>query len=468
MTLDFPNTPVVGQVHTEASISWVWDGEKWETGPTGTIGGYLPLSGGTLTGAVSAPQYYLDGVLFASSDANYHYVYDKGGATAALVLGGTGTGNQNFYRGDTQTFQSNNAGATFGVFDATGLTVPVTINTNQYKLAGVSLATRGSNTHTIYDFDGQPALILYGTAGSQTSYYRADYHVFQTNDGSPIITLAPGGLTLTGAISATSLTVSGTITGGALVSNGGLSIAGNANVAGTVQAQQLTSNGNINAAGNVNAINLNASSTVNANTVAATGTVSGSLVTANSISSNNTVNAAQFNLRGAPFAVMDPGATQTVIYDPTGAANIIMYASGTNYYQNDIHQFQSRGATTTYAIFNPGGSYNQTGGWGVISDDTVKQNVAPYTAGLAQVKQLNPVSFEYTPAALLRAAGGTNYGLMASEVLPVVPEMVSEAELEIEGVPSPVQALLPTHLVYLLINAVKELSARVEQLEAAR
>jgi hypothetical protein len=146
-----------------------------------------------------------------------------------------------------------------------------------------------------------------------------------------------------------------------------------------------------------------------------------------------------------------------------------MYATGTNYYQNDTHTFTSRnhgGGETTYAIFSAGGSFNQTGGWGVISDDTVKTNVAPYLAGLAQVKQLNPVSFEYTPAALMRAAGETNYGLMASEVQPVVPEMVSEAELEIDGVPSPVQTLLPTHLVYLLINAVKELSARVEQLEA--
>jgi hypothetical protein len=245
-----------------------------------------------------------------------------------------------------------------------------------------------------------------------------------------------------------------------------MSAGGNINAVGTVQAQQLTSNGNINAAGNVSAVNLNASSTVNANTVAATGTVSGNLVTGNSISSNTTVNGTQYNLRGAPFGVMDPAATQTVVYDPSGNANITMYASGTNYYDNNSHNIRSRFGSTTYAIFNAGGSYNQTGGWGVISDDTVKTNVAPYTAGLAQVKQLNPVSFEYTPAALMRAAGETNYGLMASEVGPVVPEMVSEAELEIDGVPSPVQTLLPTHLIYLLVNAVKELSARVEQLEA--
>lgn len=464
--LDFPNSPNIGQVFTQADISWVWDGTKWETGPAGAQSGYLPLSGGSLTGALSAPQYYLDHVLFASSDANYHYVCDKGGADAALVLGLT----TSYYRADTQTFQSNNAGLTYAVLDASGLTVSVAVSTSQYRLGATPFAEKSGNANVIYDTGGEIALALYGPAGGNINYYIADQHIFETNAGVPIITLAPGGLTLSGAISATSLTVSGTVTASTLVSNGDLSVAGNASVAGTVQAQQLTSNGNINAAGSVSAINLNAASTVNANTVAATGTVSGNNVAAVNTVSGAVMTSGQYNLRGAPFAVMDPGATTTVIYDP-GAPNITMYPTGTNYYQNDTHTFTSRnhgGGETTYAVFNAGGSFNQTGGWGVISDDTVKQNVAPYTAGLAQVKQLNPVSFEYTPPTLVRAAGETNYGLMASEVLPVVPEMVRETELEIDGVPSPVQTLLPTHLVYLLVNAVKELSARVEQLEAAR
>jgi hypothetical protein len=52
-------------------------------------------------------------------------------------------------------------------------------------------------------------------------------------------------------------------------------------------------------------------------------------------------------------------------------------------------------------------------------------------------------------------------------VAPVVPEMVGQAELDVEGVPSSTQTLMPGHATWLLINAVKELAARVEVLEGA-
>jgi cytoskeletal protein CcmA (bactofilin family) len=476
--LDFPASPAFGQVHAIADITWVWDGEKWVSGHAGgTLSAYLPLSGGVLTGPLSAPEYRLTngGAKFALATNYYHAICDFDGG-GAIFLGGGHTGQSSIYRAATHYIQSKDATATFATFDVAGLTVfaPMVSVTEQYKLAGVRFATRGIDgepAHVVYDWDGGISFLLYGSGRGFINYYRAEQHVFTNKAGDRVFTTlnSSGNLILGGAITATSITASGTITGALLASTGGVSAAGNINAAGTVQAQQLTSNGNINAAGNVVTVNLNASSTVNANTVAATGTVSGNLLTGNSVSSNTTVNGAQYNLRGAPFATLDAGALVTQLSDPQ-YINISMYTSGTNYYDNSQHVFRSRAAAygggTTYAIFNAGGSYNQTGGWGVISDDTVKTNVAPYTAGLAQVKQLNPVSFEYTPAALMRAAGETNYGLMASEVQPVVPEMVSEAELEIDGVPNPVQTLLPTHLIYLLVNAVKELSARVEQLEA--
>jgi hypothetical protein len=51
------------------------------------------------------------------------------------------------------------------------------------------------------------------------------------------------------------------------------------------------------------------------------------------------------------------------------------------------------------------------------------------------------------------------YGLVAQEVLPVVPEMVSVGQDNL-------LAVNPTHSVFLLINAVKELAAENALLEA--
>jgi hypothetical protein len=79
----------------------------------------------------------------------------------------------------------------------------------------------------------------------------------------------------------------------------------------------------------------------------------------------------------------------------------------------------------------------------------------PYTAGLAELRRLNPVSFV--------DGGTTRYGLVASEAAEVVPEMVGQAE----GVPSPPQTLETGLLHWVVINAVKELAARVEALEGA-
>jgi len=271
------------------------------------------------------------------------------------------------------------------------------------------------------------------------------------------------------------------ITGGTVSSTGNMSAAGTltasvANVANAITAGQVTSSGNMSAAGTLTAGAANVTQTltadhvttngidvfgtINAYTVAVSGTASANLLTANSISSNNAVNAAAYNLRGATFAFMDAGATYTQLSDP-GGANITLYANGTNIYQNNTHWFQSRGGFSNYARFDSIGTYNQSGSWAVISDDRLKRNVEPYYAGLGALLSLTPRSFDYTDET---PWPGRSYGLMASEVAGVVPEMVGETEFD--GVS--VQTLTPTHAVYLLINACKELAARVAVLEEGR
>lgn len=49
--LDFPDSPTVGQIFTSGGSSWHWDGVKWLSNAGG--GGYLPLSGGTVSGPLT-------------------------------------------------------------------------------------------------------------------------------------------------------------------------------------------------------------------------------------------------------------------------------------------------------------------------------------------------------------------------------------------------------------------------------
>lgn len=50
MPLDFPNSPAVGQVYDGL---WQWDGQKWVVTSLTSGGPFLPLAGGTLTGALT-------------------------------------------------------------------------------------------------------------------------------------------------------------------------------------------------------------------------------------------------------------------------------------------------------------------------------------------------------------------------------------------------------------------------------
>ena len=49
--IDFPSSPTVGQIFRASGVNWTWDGFKWTAG--GLNVGYLPLTGGTLTGPLT-------------------------------------------------------------------------------------------------------------------------------------------------------------------------------------------------------------------------------------------------------------------------------------------------------------------------------------------------------------------------------------------------------------------------------
>lgn len=52
-TISFPANPTVGQLYTFNNTTWVWNGTVWANANSGT--NFMPVTGGTFTGSVSAP-----------------------------------------------------------------------------------------------------------------------------------------------------------------------------------------------------------------------------------------------------------------------------------------------------------------------------------------------------------------------------------------------------------------------------
>lgn len=94
--------------------------------------------------------------------------------------------------------------------------------------------------------------------------------------------------------------------------------------------------------------------------------------------------------------------------------------------------------------------------WTANSDARQKKNIQDLEYGLNQIKGLRPVRFDYLTE---ESNDSKRIGFIAQEVLPHVPEAVSGSEQTSYG-------LATAELIPVLVAAVKELTAKVEALEA--
>lgn len=96
-----------------------------------------------------------------------------------------------------------------------------------------------------------------------------------------------------------------------------------------------------------------------------------------------------------------------------------------------------------------------------VSDRRLKTNIAGINNALAKVSQLNGYTFEYIKDGKISA------GVIAQEVEAVLPEAVSEKKLPLKADDDKEYKVVNYDALHgLLIEAVKELTARVEELEA--
>jgi hypothetical protein len=107
-----------------------------------------------------------------------------------------------------------------------------------------------------------------------------------------------------------------------------------------------------------------------------------------------------------------------------------------------------------------------TAAWIIPSDVRVKEDVRDLEAGLAALRQVRPVRFRYNGRAGT-FPGQAGVGVLAQEIETVLPETIRRASVPDDPALDDLRVFDSSMLTYVLINAVKELAARVEHLEQA-
>jgi hypothetical protein len=107
-----------------------------------------------------------------------------------------------------------------------------------------------------------------------------------------------------------------------------------------------------------------------------------------------------------------------------------------------------------------------SGSWLVASDARLKEDVRELEAGLAQLRRVRPVRFRYNGRAGT-PAGQEGVGVLGQEIEKIFPEMIRRVPGGLDGEPDTEDLRIydGSALTFVLVNAVKELAGKVEQLE---
>ncbi len=153
-----------------------------------------------------------------------------------------------------------------------------------------------------------------------------------------------------------------------------------------------------------------------------------------------------YSFRGEDNTGMFRDGGSNVAFSVTGSKKMIINSDGTI------------GAPSGSNIYNP-------------SDSRLKQNVSSLSGCLAKIKQLKGVSFNWIDGFAVDEKDKTLYGLVAQDAQTVDPNLIEDygnGLLSIEGVTidNPLR-VNEKFIIPMLIEAMKELSAKVTALENA-
>ncbi|KKS54274.1 MAG: hypothetical protein UV61_C0002G0017 [Candidatus Gottesmanbacteria bacterium GW2011_GWB1_43_11] len=101
--------------------------------------------------------------------------------------------------------------------------------------------------------------------------------------------------------------------------------------------------------------------------------------------------------------------------------------------------------------------------WTIVSDQRLKENIAAFSDGLAVLNKINPVSYELNGKAGT-PAGAPGIGVIAQDVKDIIPYTISTFKGDLDGVETELYSFNSSALTFVTINAVKELSAKIDSL----
>jgi hypothetical protein len=105
--------------------------------------------------------------------------------------------------------------------------------------------------------------------------------------------------------------------------------------------------------------------------------------------------------------------------------------------------------------------------WTVVSDSRVKENIRTYDSGLDKVLQIEPKLFDYNGKAGFEKTKD-NVGIIAQEIKKILPETVNTYKAKLNESDEEETELYSYDghaLTFALVNSIKELNKKIEQLE---
>jgi Chaperone of endosialidase len=467
MALDFPASPATGDKYPTSPAAgqpqYQWDGEKW----VGVNTGYLPLAGGTLTGNLTVASTPNPTIAITASAANNY-------ATLSLAKTGTGQAQINGYNG-----------------------VPATATMRWNLCLGDGVAEGGGNSGSNF------VLNNYTNAGA---YIGPALTINRSNSAASF-----GGSVLAAGGAAPS-----PMTGGSLYSGAGYFIGGNKVMAMMANCNWDGANYRAISAGGAGIWQYNGNAAAVWNLYSNAGLGANAAFTPTVVFSVDQGGTGTFtgNIFALAGNVYSRGAGQPTFIHQDGSGN----GKSQFYWQASSGQvglFQT--STSALACLNGSGQwqtqyhYNTTaaaymaGGtlWSNTSDARIKTVLGDYTLGLDAILKLNPVRYRYKandtisemldqeplsadpdpqakpyvakrfdaapyPASqhyLVRDQ--TFVGFVAQEVEGVFPGLVTQRKGFIDGKPvDDLRDLNLNDMLFAMVNAIKTLAARVEELEA--
>jgi len=118
------------------------------------------------------------------------------------------------------------------------------------------------------------------------------------------------------------------------------------------------------------------------------------------------------------------------------------------------------------------GDANKIGGgtWGVFSDQRLKSDIRPFNDGLSVLMKIKPKYFRYNGLGSFKASERDEIGIIAQEVQPIAPYMITEITQKLRKEDKEDTNLLMydggSSLIYVMVNSIKEQQIQIEELKA--